>query len=222
MNIAIIGANRGIGLELCRQLVEESVSNQVYAFCRKASPELLKIKTQKTLEGFDVAQIDEIPQKLPAGDLPTFDQVIYVAGIHRKGNFENLNQEDVTRELHVNATAPLFFAKNFLSFMKPHSKMIFLSSQMGSIARNTSGGAYGYRMSKAALNSAVKSLSWELRPHEITVLALHPGWVKTDMTNHNGLLEVEESAQKIIHIVKTKGSSDTGSFWHVNGEEIPW
>jgi NAD(P)-dependent dehydrogenase (short-subunit alcohol dehydrogenase family) len=93
---------------------------------------------------------------------------------------------------------------------------------MGSIADNDSGGSYGYRMSKAALNAAGKSLSVDLKEEGHPVFLLHPGYVKTDMTNHTGYIDTNESAEGLYQVMKNKTLADTGTFWHTNGEPLPW
>jgi NAD(P)-dependent dehydrogenase (short-subunit alcohol dehydrogenase family) len=93
---------------------------------------------------------------------------------------------------------------------------------MGSIADNDSGGSYGYRMSKAAVNAAGKSLAIDLKPRGIAVAILHPGWVKTDMTGHGGLVDTDESVSGLIERLNELNLENTGSFWHMNGELLPW
>ena len=93
---------------------------------------------------------------------------------------------------------------------------------MGSMADNTSGGQYGYRVSKAGLNAIGKSLAEDLKGEEKTVLILHPGYVRTEMTNGNGLIEADESAEGLYKIMTTKTHDQTGTFWHTNGEELAW
>ena len=101
-------------------------------------------------------------------------------------------------------------------------KIYFLSSQLGSIAENTSGGMYIYRSSKTGLNQVVKSLSVDLKVHGVTVISLHPGWVKTDMGGPNAPVSIEESIEGMMKVIKTTDISDTGRFLNYDGRELPW
>ena len=93
---------------------------------------------------------------------------------------------------------------------------------MGSVADNGSGGMYGYRMSKAAINMAAVSLANDLKEQGIAVIILHPGYVRTDMTGGNGLIDTNESVTGLIKILAEKNMDHTGTFWHTNGEQLPW
>ena len=93
---------------------------------------------------------------------------------------------------------------------------------MGSIADNDSGGSYGYRMSKAALNSAGVSLAKDLHPHGIAVAILHPGYVRTEMTGNSGLIDVDESVTGLLKRIDELSLENSGTFWHTNGEVLPW
>ena len=93
---------------------------------------------------------------------------------------------------------------------------------MGSIADNTSGGSYGYRMSKAAVNAAGKSLSLDLQPAGVAVALIHPGYVRTEMTGGNGLIDAPEAAAGIASVIERLSLRNTGQFWHSNGETLPW
>jgi NAD(P)-dependent dehydrogenase (short-subunit alcohol dehydrogenase family) len=97
-----------------------------------------------------------------------------------------------------------------------------VTSQKGSLTGNSSGGYYGYRASKSALNMFSKSLSVDLKERGISVLLLHPGYVKTDMTHHKGDIEVNESVKGMIKIVEEKGLESTGTFWHTDGDSLSW
>ena len=112
------------------------------------------------------------------------------------------------------------------SRLLPHlhtgAKVVIVTSRMGSVADNTSGGMYGYRMSKAAVNMAGMSLSRDLKGKGIAVALLHPGYVRTDMTGGNGFISAEESARGLITQIERLDIQTTGSFWHCNGEELPW
>jgi NAD(P)-dependent dehydrogenase (short-subunit alcohol dehydrogenase family) len=100
--------------------------------------------------------------------------------------------------------------------------MVFITSQLGSIAENTAGGAYAYRSSKAGLNAAVKSLSIELRPRAVACLLLHPGWVRTDMGGTNATLDVRDSVHGMRRVIENFDLERSGSFLRYNGETVPW
>ena len=100
--------------------------------------------------------------------------------------------------------------------------MALITSRMGSIADNDSGGSYGYRMSKSALNAAGKSLALDLASAGIAVGLFHPGWVSTDMTNHNGQISAEQSASMLLARIDRLNQENSGTFWHANGEVLPW
>ncbi len=220
MNVAVVGANRGIGLALCQQLVARN--DNVFAFCRKASPELKDQGVTLLTENFDVTDSQKLSAVLENQNLPTFDILFHVAGIMRSESLEDFNLETLREQFEVNAMAPVLSVRAFLPFLKEGSKVGFLTSRMGSVADNSSGGMYGYRMSKAALNMAGVNLAHDLKPRGVTVLLLHPGYVQTDMTGHRGMITPEQSAQGLIEVVENKGLTESGTFWHVNGEQLPW
>jgi NAD(P)-dependent dehydrogenase (short-subunit alcohol dehydrogenase family) len=218
MNIAVVGANRGIGLEFCKQLSEK---HKVYAFCRTASEELRALDV-KCIEDTDVSNFSSLETAAKQLEGEKLDYLIHVAGILETQSLDDFDVEGIEKQFLVNSIGPILSAKAFLPYLNDSAKIALLTSRMGSIADNDSGGQYGYRMSKAALNAAGKSLSVDLKPKGISVLLLHPGYVKTDMTGHSGLIETPESVAGMWKIVTTKGIEQTGSFWHTNGEELPW
>ncbi|MCI5072327.1 SDR family oxidoreductase [bacterium] len=220
MNIAIIGANRGIGLELVNHYTQ--AGHEVYAFCRNTSKALEKLNPKQIITDFDVQKIDVV-KKLQSNikDIH-FDDVIHVAGILKSDQFDSLDKNNLLEQFEVNAVGPILSFKFFLPHMDKGSKFSILSSRMGSITDNSSGNNYGYRMSKAAVNMAAKNLSIDAKDKEISVLILHPGYVKTDMTQHNGHISAAESAQQIAKLIEDKDFTDTGTFWHANGEPLPW
>ena len=118
--------------------------------------------------------------------------------------------------------APLRITSSLLDKLKAGSKVIMITSRMGSIEDNTSGGYYGYRMSKAALNMAGMSLANDLSRRNIAVGLVHPGFVSTRMTGYGGLIEPPESAKNIIQTIDKISMDNTGAFLHAEGEELPW
>ena len=220
MSIAVVGANRGIGLEIVRNLCQQG--EEVFAFCRKSSSELEGLNPKKIMENFEVTDAEKMQNLLNQASLPKLDQLFHVSGILRSSSFEDLNPKNIEEQFLVNSLGPILSVQAFLPYLNTNAKIGLLTSRMGSIADNSSGGSYGYRMSKAALNAAGKSLSLDLKDRGHTVLLLHPGWVRTEMTRGTGHLEADESASGLIEIMNSKTIEDSGTFWHVSGEELPW
>ncbi len=218
-NIVIVGANRGIGLEFARQLSADK-NNQVFALCRKASPQLkeLPLRLIENCEVTDIHSLKATAQQLP----DSVDWLIHVAGILRRDSLKELNFPEIEEQLRVNSLGPLMTTSVLLPKLAEGSKIAFLSSRMGSVADNTSGAYYGYRSSKAALNMMGVSLAHDLKPQGITVLLLHPGYVQTDMTDHHGDIDASTSAERMIQLIAEKGLADSGRFFHSNGQELPW
>jgi len=218
--VLVIGSNRGIGLELCRQLSGRGA--EVLAACRLSSAELAGIDGCVVHEGIDVT--DHPTLEAFAGDLgpDSIDWVVVVAGILERNNLQALDVESIRRQLEVNAIGPLVAVAELLPCIRRGGKIGLLTSRMGSIADNTSGGSYGYRMSKAALNAAGKSLAEDLRPRDVAVRLLHPGYVRTDMTGGTGYIDAAEAATGLIARMDELTMDTTGTFVHQSGEPLPW
>lgn len=219
MNIAIVGSNKGIGLELVKQF--KSGSAKIYAFCRKTSKELLEAAPYRIIENFDVTDTKALSDKLSENMPSKFDIVVHVSGI-LKEDCDASFEEDLIEQYVVNAIGPIHSYNSFSHLLGKGSKFAVLTSQLGSIKNNLTGGRFGYRMSKAAANMACKNISIEGAKKEVTVLMLHPGYVETDMTGHNAEITSETSAIGLKKIIEEKSLSHTGTFWHVNGKELPW
>ena len=219
MNIAIVGSNRGIGLELVKQF--NFNKNHVYAFCRKASKDLVEVSPHEIIENFDVTDEKSMKSIISNQTADKFDVVIHVSGILKEddqGDFE----ENLTSQFKVNAIGPINSFRSFAPFLPDGSKFAVVTSQLGSITNNQSGGRFGYRMSKAAANMACKNLAIDGMKENITVFALHPGYVETDMTGHSANISADTSAEGLKKLVDNMSPSQAGTFWHVNGEELPW
>lgn len=217
--IVITGANRGIGLELARIWHERG--EQVIAVCRKPSPALKDLGV-RIVEDIDVTRdedMDLLREKL--GD-QTIDVLYNNAGILTDESLNNMDWAQIERQFEVNALGPLRVTHALLGQMAKGGKVALMTSRMGSMADNDSGGRYGYRMSKAALNAAGKSLAVDLKPRGIAVAILHPGFVKTDMTRNQGNLKPEEAAERLIQRVDELNLENTGTFWHSDGSVLPW
>lgn len=216
----ITGTNRGIGLEYCRQLTAQG--HQVIAVCRTPSEELLQLGVTVKAD-VDLTNADAV--KHLAQDLQgeTIDVLINNAGIIERVNLDNLDFESIRRQFEVNALGPLRFTQALLPNLKSGSKVILMTSRMGSIEDNTSGGSYGYRMSKVALSMAGKSLAIDLKPQGIAVGILHPGLVKTRMINfREDGISPAVAVKGLLARIEELNLDNTGTFWHANGEILPW
>ncbi len=219
MKILIIGASRGIGLELCRQYMQ--LGHEVVATCRTISSELQALKIT-VVSGIDTVDFSSLQNLASSLGHDTIDMLIHNAGIWRTENIDSMNFETIQEQFAVNAVAPLKSVMAFLPCLKSGAKVGLMSSRMGSIADNTSGGRYGYRMSKCALNMGAKSLSMDLEPSGIAIAILHPGYVRTDMTEGNGDINVDESVRGMIECMDILEMQNTGQFWHYTGKVLPW
>lgn len=216
----VTGANRGIGYEYCRQL--QAQGHEVIAVCRTASEELrqLGIRVEEGIELTSESAIAELRSRL--GEM-TIDVLINNAAIAKRIDLSHLDVASIREQFEVNAIAPLRLTHALLPLLKSGSKIALMTSRMGSIADNTSGGSYGYRMSKVALSMAGKSLAHDLKPQGIAVAILHPGLVQTRMTNFtvNGITP-ETSVKGLLQRIEQLSLDNTGTFWHSNGEVLPW
>lgn len=220
MVVLVTGANRGIGLELVRQYAARG--EQVIAVCRSASAELEAVDGVRIEVGVDVTDpqaIAALAQRL--GDT-RIDLLLNNAGILEPDTLDTLDADSVRRQFEINALAPLAFTHALLGRLGEGSKVALVTSRMGSIADNTGGGYYGYRMSKAALNAAGVSLAIDLAPRGIAVALLHPGYVRTDMTRGQGLIDPDQSARGLIERIDALSLETSGGFWHVDGQTLPW
>ncbi|MFM8659776.1 MAG: SDR family NAD(P)-dependent oxidoreductase, partial [Cyanobium sp.] len=145
------------------------------------------------------------------------------AGILESMGLEDLDAEAIRRQFEVNALAPLLLVRALLEQLPRGAKVALMTSRMGSIDDNSSGGSYGYRMSKVALNIAGKSLAIDLQPRGIAVAILHPGLVRTRMIafNPNGISPAE-SVRGLLARIDALTLETSGSFWHANGQMLPW
>jgi len=216
----ITGSNRGIGFELCRQIHRRG--DNVIATCRKASKELmdLGVRIEENIEISSEESITNLCNKLSGVSL---DCLINNAGIYEFNSFENFDKKSILRQFEVNALSPIYITQALKHLFKRSSKVAFITSRLGSIEDNSSGSSYGYRMSKVALSMAAKSLSIDLLNEDIYIAILHPGLVSTRMTGftRNGI-SPEESANGLLKRIDSLNKKNSGTFWHVNGEVLPW
>jgi NAD(P)-dependent dehydrogenase (short-subunit alcohol dehydrogenase family) len=213
----VTGSNRGIGLELCTQL--HARGETVIAACRSSSPQLAAVGC-RVVEDVDLSQSDAGATLASAiGDTP-IDVLVNNAGILRRDSLEDL--DGAREQFEVNTLGPLRITNALLSRMREGSKIGFVSSRAGSIGDKPSGGMYGYRMSKTALNMAVANLAHELAPRGIHVVALHPGFIRTEMTGGAGNEDPSQAAAGLIARLDELDASRSGRFFHAHGDEIPW
>ena len=176
----------------------------------------------RIVEGVDVgsAQCIAVLQEALKGE--SLDWVINNAGLLKRTALDSLDFAAIEAQMQVNAYGPLRVSSACLPHLHEGSKIAIITSRMGSIADNDSGGQYGYRMSKSAVNSAGKSLAVDLKPKGIAVGLIHPGFVQTDMTGKQGHIDTDTSAAGILQRIQALNIENTGSFWHMNGETLPW
>ena len=215
----VTGANRGIGLELTRQL--SARGDAVVAVCRKRSVELdkLGVRVEAGIDVSDATSIAELAQRLAGVEIGV---LVNNAGILRRESLDGLDFGGVEEQFAVNALGPLRVTAALLPLLRNGAKVAIVTSRMGSIADNGSGGYYGYRMSKAAVNAAGKSLARDLAGRGIAVALLHPGMVATEMTGGHGIPPADAAAGVLAQI-DTLTLDASGRFTHAGtGEELPW
>jgi len=216
----ITGANRGIGYEFCHQF--EARGDRAIAVCRTASEELKQLGVQVE-EGVDItsdASVADLKARL--GDT-AIDVLINNAGILQWVTLDNLDFDSIRQQFEVNALGALRVTHALLPNLKSGSKIVLMTSRMGSIEDNTSGSSYGYRMSKVALSMAGKSLAIDLQDRGIAVAILHPGLVQTRMTGFTpGGITPEQSVKGLLARIDELNLKNSGTFWHSNGEILPW
>lgn len=216
----ITGSNRGIGYEYCRQLQQRG--DRVIAVCRTPSDELeaLGVDIEAGVDITDDTSVAALAQRLQG---TTIDVLINNAGILERVSLEDLNIDSIRQQFEVNAIGPLRLTRALLPHLASPGKVALMTSRMGSIDDNTSGGSYGYRMSKVALSMAGKSLAHDLKPRAIAVAILHPGLVKTRMTHftESGITPTQ-AVEGLLARIDALTLDNTGTFWHSNGQVLPW
>ena len=223
-NILIIGANRGLGLEFVKQY--SNTNHNIIATTRNkdSSKELFEINN------IDIAELDltsdaSVNNFVTSIESQKIDILIHNAGIFSDEQLkEDLDTDAWMNEMRINAVIPIILAQKLKNNLKMGSdkKVVFISSQMGSIDDNYSGRFYFYRSSKSALNSAARSLSIDWKEDGISVLILHPGWVKTDMGGTSAKLEIPESITQMINVINELNLDNSGSFLNYEGKKLEW
>jgi len=217
--ILITGANRGIGLALTSLFLQRG--DTVYGICRQTSDELDK-SGARIIENIDVSDPVDIKKLHHQMQGITIDILINNAGIFKNETLSAMDYHTIEEQLAINAVAPLRVTHALLNNLRDGSKIGLITSRMGSIGDNGSGGYYGYRMSKAALNAAGMSLALDLKSRGISVAILHPGFVSTRMVNYSGEISPEQSARGLLARLDELTLTTSGTFWHSNGTVLPW
>lgn len=222
----ITGASRGIGLRFVRVLAARGDSAIAAARSPEHAADLRSIRGQVRIVPLDVSDpesIADLPRHI--GDAP-IDVLINNAGIASRESktLRALNAAELAGVLMVNAIAPMLVAQSLAPALRRGGRktIVQITSQLGSIANNAGGSSYGYRASKTALNQFNRSLANELRPEGFTCVAIHPGWVKTDMGGAGADLTVEQAVDHMLRVIDALTPDRTGAFLNYDGSPLPW
>ncbi|MBT0586497.1 SDR family oxidoreductase [Alteromonas oceanisediminis] len=219
MNIVITGANRGIGLAMVKRY--RAAGESVYALCRHTSEEL-KATGADVIEGVDVGNAEHLPSALAALKKVSIDVLINNAGVLANESLNEWSPSTIEQQFRVNALGPLLVTQALKEQFVKGAKVAMITSRMGSMEDNGSGGYYGYRMSKAALNAAGVSLARDMAEQGVAVALLHPGYVQTEMVGYGGDIDADTAAERLLARIDALTLDNSGSFWHSNGEKLPW
>src|SRR5688572_17051917 len=225
----ITGANRGLGLEFSRQYLADEW--QVIAACRdpKTALELLALAdpAQKLrVITMDVTDPDSVRAAAEEVRGNAIDVLINNAGVG--GGWDqtvgNMDYAEWTKVIDVNTMGPLRVLEAFLDHVAASERklVVTLTSGMGSIADNASGGSIAYRSSKAGVNMVMRSAAIDLAPRGITCVVVNPGWVKTDMGGPGARLTAQQSVAALRRLIETFGPAHSGKFYNYDGREYPW
>jgi NAD(P)-dependent dehydrogenase (short-subunit alcohol dehydrogenase family) len=227
-NVLVTGAGRGLGLEFVRQYSQAGWRVIACARTPDKSPALAELARDSArnievhaLDVGDFAAVDALAQRLAGTPV---DVLLNVAGVGGMATFGRTDYAAWPEVLRVNTLAPLKCAESFVAHVaaSEQKKIVTLSSILGSIGANESGGMYGYRSSKAAVNAIMKSLSIDLRERGIIAVPLHPGWVRTDMGGPRADIDVQTSVSGMLRVIAGLRAADSGKFFNYAGEQLPW
>ncbi len=223
--VFITGANRGIGFEFARQFSANSY--HVFGGCRKPekAKKLKNLLQPEHILTLDVQDEDSIAKGFDQLKklILSLDILINNAGIiGNKSGLKNFTTDDLIAVFQTNTLGPLLVVKKFLPLLIRGSKVFNISSKMGSIGDNHRGGYYSYRLSKAALNMATKTLHQDLIKKQVAVTSLHPGWVRTRMGTPIAPVSPKKSVSGLLKIITSPGEEISGKFFSYTGEEMHW
>ncbi|KXJ76421.1 hypothetical protein RP20_CCG009675 [Aedes albopictus] len=245
-SILVTGCNRGLGLGLIKSFLNlSSPPRHIIATCRniQQAEELNSLGKQHSnlhILQIDLKDVDKYDQFVQEVESIVRDNGLNVlfnnAGVSPKSTRLNfVKSEDLIDTFVTNTVAPIMLTKAFVPLLKKAAEVnasapmgplkacvVNMSSILGSIAANTDGGLYAYRTSKAALNAATKSMSLDLKPNQIMAVALHPGWVRTDMGGSKAPLSVDQSCDGMVQTVMQLSEKHNGGFLQYDGKELPW
>jgi NAD(P)-dependent dehydrogenase (short-subunit alcohol dehydrogenase family) len=226
----ITGANRGLGLEFARQYLADGW--RVYAACRdpNTASELRRLAepNDKNLQimTLDVTNPANVKAAVSELDGRAIDLLLNNAGVMgaRGQTVGNLDYDTWAKVLEANTMGPMRVAEAFVDHVARSDRklIVTLTSGMGSLADNTSGGSIAYRSSKAAVNMVMRSLAIDLTPRGITCVVVNPGWVQTDMGGPHARISPAESVTKLRRLIDTLGPAQSGKFFNYDGREYPW
>ena len=222
--VLITGAGRGIGLEFARQYL--AAGWQVIALQRSASDALSALPVQQHLKVLLCSLTDDkaLADTLATLDGQTIDVLINNAGTMNDKGFGDFDRDDWRRVFDINVYTPQsvseLLADNVAA--SDNGRIVTVSSMLGSMALNTSGGLYAYRASKAAANALMKSMAVDLAPRGIVAAALHPGWVRTDMGGPQATLDTTASVSGLRDVIRSLDASRAGELIDFKGKTLPW
>ena len=228
--VLVTGANRGLGLEFVRQYAGDAW--KVWAACRspKSAKELKALQAQHadgiSILALDVTDSDSIRSAAAQLRGEPIDLLLNNAGVGSPPaqKIGSLDYAAWARVIDANVLGPARVIEAFVGNIAKGGgkRIVTLTSRMGSIADNSSGGSYAYRSSKAGVNAVMKSFSIDLAPRGITCVVVHPGWVRTDMGGANGKLAPAESVKALRALIDSLKAKDAGKFFNYDGSELPW
>jgi NAD(P)-dependent dehydrogenase (short-subunit alcohol dehydrogenase family) len=228
LRVVITGANRGLGLEFVRRYLKSGARVVATARDPEAAQQLRALAEDSdgrlSVLPLDVASADSITAFAKELPFDSIDILINNAGVggDREQSIEEIRFDSLEDTLRINALGPLRITQALWDRFSRPAKVVHVTSLMGSIADNSSGGRYAYRMSKAALNMAVRSLGHECEVRDVTTFAIHPGWVRTDMGGDAAPLSIEESVGTMIATIQRKQTRHNGGFFDREGHPLPW
>lgn len=228
--VLITGSNRGLGLAFARENLDRG--NRVFATCRRPDEagDLRRLREQN-LDRLTILRLDvtaeetiEAAADAVADTVDGLDLLINNAGINPEEDLGSLDAETMLHTFHVNAVGPMLVAQGHLDLLRAgdDARIVNISSTSGSLAQKSTGGGYSYSSSKAALNMLTRAMAFDLRSEGIVVMAIHPGWVRTDMGGASAPLSPVKSAQGVLDVAFDVTLDDTGSFFRHDGRAAPW